>query len=62
MHLANCLRAPEKPKPVGLTNPPEWVEWRETSGSLELPPTSDSSNTSSAAQKPPLPNGELDWN
>ncbi|KAL0352794.1 UNVERIFIED_CONTAM: Serine/threonine-protein phosphatase 6 regulatory subunit [Sesamum angustifolium] len=44
----------------GSDNPPEWVEWRETSGSLELPPTSDSSNTSSAAQKPPLPNGELE--
>ncbi|KAK4440226.1 Serine/threonine-protein phosphatase 6 regulatory subunit [Sesamum alatum] len=43
----------------GSDKPPEWVEWRETSDSLELPPTSDSFNASSAAHKPPLPNGEL---
>ncbi|XP_057763885.1 uncharacterized protein LOC130985117 [Salvia miltiorrhiza] len=40
--------------------PPEWVEWRESSGSFENPPPSNTANTSDdAEQLPSLPNGEL---
>lgn len=41
--------------------PPEWVEWRESSDSLEDPPPSesDSANVSDVAELPSLPNGEL---
>ncbi|KAL7131155.1 hypothetical protein ABFS83_13G179300 [Erythranthe nasuta] len=46
----------------GTDKPPEWVEWREDSDSVEFPPTSISANTSDASQHPPppLPNGEVD--
>ncbi|KAK6150137.1 hypothetical protein DH2020_017662 [Rehmannia glutinosa] len=43
----------------GSDKPPEWVEWRESSHSIEFPPTSNSTNTADAAQEPSLPNGEL---
>lgn len=41
--------------------PPEWVEWRESSDSLEDPPPSesDTANVSDVTQLPSLPNGEL---
>ncbi|XP_073307586.1 uncharacterized protein [Primulina huaijiensis] len=40
------------------TRQSEWVEWRESSDSVEVPPT-NSVGTSESAQCPPLPNGEL---
>ncbi|KAI3455938.1 hypothetical protein Pfo_012601 [Paulownia fortunei] len=43
----------------GSDKTPEWVEWRESSDSIEFPPTSNSANMSNAAQDPSLPNGEL---
>lgn len=43
----------------GSDKPPEWVEWRESSDSIEIPPPSNTANTSDAAQLPSLPNGEI---
>lgn len=42
---------------VGSDKTPEWVEWRESSDSLEPPPTS--ADASEAAPSPSIPNGEL---
>ncbi|XP_073129268.1 uncharacterized protein [Henckelia pumila] len=42
----------------GPSRQSEWVEWRESSDSVEVPPT-NSVGTSESAQRPPLPNGEL---
>lgn len=43
----------------GSQKPAEWVEWRESSDSTEMPPLSNAENVSSSAQRPPLPNGEV---
>ncbi|KAL0310515.1 UNVERIFIED_CONTAM: Serine/threonine-protein phosphatase 6 regulatory subunit [Sesamum angustifolium] len=43
---------------IGLNKPPEWVEWRESSDSIELPPPLSSLETSNSAQCPSIPNGE----
>ncbi|GFP95963.1 serine/threonine-protein phosphatase 6 regulatory subunit 3 [Phtheirospermum japonicum] len=50
---------PTETETSGSDKPPEWVEWRESSHSIEFPPTSNSTNTADAAQEPPLPNGEV---
>ncbi|KAL6567259.1 hypothetical protein OROGR_000927 [Orobanche gracilis] len=42
----------------GSDKPHEWVEWRESSHSIEFPPGSNSVNTENADQEPSLPNGE----
>ncbi|KAL0300561.1 UNVERIFIED_CONTAM: Serine/threonine-protein phosphatase 6 regulatory subunit [Sesamum radiatum] len=43
---------------IGLNKPPEWVEWRESSDSIELPPPLSSPETSNTVQCPSIPNGE----
>ncbi|KAL3643740.1 hypothetical protein CASFOL_014555 [Castilleja foliolosa] len=47
---------PTETETSGLDKQPEWVEWRESSHSIELSPTS---NLNNAAQEPSLPNGEV---
>ncbi|XP_020551814.1 serine/threonine-protein phosphatase 6 regulatory subunit 1 isoform X2 [Sesamum indicum] len=42
---------------VGLDKPPEWVEWRESFDSIELPPPVSSPETSNTAQSPSISNG-----
>ncbi|KAI3466866.1 hypothetical protein Pfo_023529 [Paulownia fortunei] len=44
---------------IGSDKLPEWVEWRASSDSVQLPPTSNSADTSEAAQCSSIPNGEL---
>ncbi|KAL3616840.1 hypothetical protein CASFOL_039234 [Castilleja foliolosa] len=41
---------PTETETSGSDKPPEWVEWRESSHSIEFPPTSNSANTADAAQ------------
>ncbi|PIN22429.1 SAP family cell cycle dependent phosphatase-associated protein [Handroanthus impetiginosus] len=48
-----------KTKNVGPDRPPEWVEWRESSDSVDLAPTSNSADTFHASERPSVPNGEL---
>ncbi|KAL6546321.1 hypothetical protein OROMI_022042 [Orobanche minor] len=48
----------EKNETSGSNKPHEWVEWRESSHSIEFPPGSNSVNTENADQKASLPNGE----
>ncbi|KAL0407524.1 UNVERIFIED_CONTAM: Serine/threonine-protein phosphatase 6 regulatory subunit [Sesamum latifolium] len=43
---------------VGLDKPLEWVEWRESSDSIELPPSLSSRETPNITQCPSIPNGE----
>lgn len=50
----------DSPETIGSYKPPEWVEWRESSDSVELPPTSNPADTSvDTPQCPSKPNGEL---
>ncbi|KAL3851523.1 hypothetical protein ACJIZ3_013405 [Penstemon smallii] len=44
---------------VGPDKQPEWVEWRESSTSVDLPPTSNSADEPDSTQPPSLPNGEV---
>ncbi|KAL0321397.1 UNVERIFIED_CONTAM: Serine/threonine-protein phosphatase 6 regulatory subunit [Sesamum radiatum] len=43
---------------VGLDKSPQWVEWRESPDSIELPPSLSSCEMSNVAQCASIPNGE----
>ncbi|GER36791.1 SIT4 phosphatase-associated family protein [Striga asiatica] len=58
----NPEEKPDSSGPAISDKPPEWVEWRESSHSIEFPLTSDSTttNTAGAVQEVvPLSNGEV---
>ncbi|KAL6561919.1 hypothetical protein OROGR_002926 [Orobanche gracilis] len=56
--MTELYEGPRENETSGSDKPHEWVEWRESSYSIEFPPGSKSVHTDYADQKASLPNGE----